>query len=360
MGIQAFVPSGGGGTPGFDYIASVRMETYNRSWSQSGAAGNYILTSNNLSNGYAYFVGPGGTFGTPLGQVINLTGPFTTVNIVAPTGDYISLHKVAVKSTTVFNNALAAFSSFPSVITSSGNFVLPNNALPLVNVMLGGAGGGGGPDGHGGGGGGGGGVVKLTAYQAVGTTAIVIGGGAGSSGKGGDTYFGNVYALGGGGGGAHHYAAPSQGGANGGGGGGYNGSHYGYTSRAGTTQTSSIGLGTKGTPLYHGGHAGGYCTDGSSNNNNRGGGGGGSASAGYNGARSSGGRGGDAHVDTTHGTGTISIGSGGYGNAHHGGHDDYGTHSGSHYGHGGRGAYGDGWGAGGGGNGVVVVRYYIP
>jgi len=123
MGIQAFVPSGGGGTPGFDYIASVRMETYNRSWSQSGAAGNYILTSNNLSNGYAYFVGPGGTFGTPLGQVINLTGPFTTVNIVAPTGDYISLHKVAVKSTTVFNNALAAFSSFPSVITSSGNFV---------------------------------------------------------------------------------------------------------------------------------------------------------------------------------------------------------------------------------------------
>ena len=48
MGIQAFVPSGGGGTPGFDYIASIRMETYNRSWTQSGAAGTILYDPANL------------------------------------------------------------------------------------------------------------------------------------------------------------------------------------------------------------------------------------------------------------------------------------------------------------------------
>ena len=356
MGIQAFVPSGGGGTPGFDYIASIRMETYNRSWTQSGAAGNYVLTSNNMNNGYAYFVGPGGTTGIPLGQIVNLTDSFTRIDIVAPTNDYISLYKVAVKSTSVFNNALAAFSSFPSVISSSGNFVLPNNALPLVNVLLGGAGGGGGTDGHGGGGGGGGGVVKLTAYQAVGTTAIVIGGGAGGNSKGGDTYFGNVYALGGSAGG-HHSQAGQTGGANGGGAGG----HATNSGGAGVVQTSSTGLGTKGSPTYSGGYSGGSVNyTGNDRNRWRGGGGGGSNGAGFAGLYNDGGRGGAAHIDTTHGTGTISIGSGGYGCAHHGGHNDYGDHSGSHYGHGGRGAYGDGWGAGGGGNGVVVVRYYIP
>jgi hypothetical protein len=358
MGIQSFTPSGGGGTPGFDYIASVRMETYNRSWSQTGAAGTYILTSNNLSNGYAYFIVGGTTYGTPLGQVINIPGTFTRIDIVAPVGDYISLNKVAVKSTTVFNNALAGFSSFPSVITSSGNYVLPNNALPLINVVLGGAGGGGGGSNHGGGGGGGGSVVKLSAYQAVGTTAIVIGGGGGEQSKGGDTYFGNVYALGGGGGATHANDGPSQGGANGGGAGGWSGYR---TGASGVTQTASTGLGTKGSPQFIGGYKGGDASNNGDAHNNRGGGGAGAAGNGFNGAASSGGEGGPGHVDTTTAPYTFTIGAGGQGRSHYNrSSENYGTHSGAQYGHGGHGRSGDWGGPGGGGNGLVVVRYYIP
>ena len=121
MGIQSFVPAGGGGTPGFDYIASIRMETYNRSWTQSGAAGNYILTSNNMNSGYVYFVGSGSTTGAPLGKVVNVSHSFTRLDIVAPTGDFMSLYKASVKSTTLFNNPFANFASFPSVISSSVN-----------------------------------------------------------------------------------------------------------------------------------------------------------------------------------------------------------------------------------------------
>ena len=358
MGIQAFVPSGGGGTPGFNYIASVRMETYNRSWSQTGAAGNYILTSNNLSNGYAYFVVGGTTFGTPLGQVVNITGTFTRIDIVAPVGDFISLHKVAVKSTTVFNNALSGFSSFPSVITSSGNYVLPNNALPLINVVLGGAGGGGGGGNHGGGGGGGGGVVKLSAYQAVGTTAIVIGSGGGGNAKGGDTYFGNVYALGGGGGGEHGSAPSHASGANGGGGGGWSGNASGAL---GVTQTASTGLGVKGSPVYYGGFRGGNSSNNGNAHDNRGGGGAGAAGDGSIGYASSGGEGGPGHVDTTSAPYTFTIGAGAQGRSHHNrSGSDYGSHQGTQYGHGGHGRSGDYGGPGGGGSGLVVVRYYIP
>ena len=205
MGIQAFVPSGGGGTPGFDYIASIRMETYNRSWTQAGAAGNYIVTSNLNNPGYAYFVGAT-TTGTPLNKVVNVGHAFTRIDIIAPTGDFVSLSKAAVKSTSVFSNPFANFASFPSTITSSGNFVLPTSALPLVTALIVGGGGGGGYH-HSGGGGGGGGVVKLNGYLAVGTTSCTIGSGQGAnqsgsnSGRGGDTYFGNVFAYGGGAGG---------------------------------------------------------------------------------------------------------------------------------------------------------------
>ena len=135
MGIQSFTPSGGGGTPGFDYIASINMTTFNRSWAQSGAAGNYVLTSNNNNSGYVYFVGAT-TTGGPLGKVVVVNHAFTTVNIIAPTGDFMSLYKASVKSTTVFANPFAGFSSFPSIISGSGNFVLPTSALPLVDVVV--------------------------------------------------------------------------------------------------------------------------------------------------------------------------------------------------------------------------------
>jgi len=243
------------------------MQTYNRSWAQGGTPGYYAMYSTNQENGYVYFVGSGTTTGAPLNRLTNITHAFTRIDVVAPVNDMISLYKAKVKATTEFANALASFASFPSVISSSGNFVLPNNALPLVNVMLHGGGGGGGR--HAGGGGAGAGIVKLTAYQAVGTTSVTVGGGGGGQhrsasnewgGSGSATFFGNVYALGGGGGAPHAQTAnnspftPSSGHANGGGGGSHNGAGSGGS---GTTQTSTTGLGTTGSPVYFGGNAGG-------------------------------------------------------------------------------------------------------
>ena len=281
MGIQSFTPSGGGGTPGFDYIASVQMETFNRSWTQSGAAGKYIVTSAGFNNGYAYFICGGATIGTPIGQVVTLAAPFTRIDIVAPQNDYISLSKVAVKSTSLFANPFAAFSSFPSIVGSSGNFVLPSNALPLVNVLVLGAGGG--TEGHSGGGGGGG-VVSLTAYQAVGTTSCTIGAHANTS-RGGDTYFGAVHALGGGGGSANQSqnGTAVRNGANGAGsGGGSQWSTGGSNVLGGTGSAStSTNMGIKGSPQGWSGHNGGF--SGANLTFNHGGaGGGGATSAGQN------------------------------------------------------------------------------
>lgn len=369
MGIQSFTPSGGGGTPGFDYIASIRMETYNRSWAQGGAAGNYIVTSNNNNSGYAYFVGSV-TVGTPLGQVINITQPFTRIDIVAPTNDYISLSKVAVKNTTVFNNALAGFSSFPSIINASGNFVLPNASLPLVDVMIVGAGGG--AHGHSSGGGGGG-IVKLTAYQAVGTTSVTVGANPGQSDtqKGGDSYFGNVYALGGGGGfygkSKNFNVNPQLGaqGANGAGAGhgspGEGGTGAGHAGYPGTTQTAILGMGTKGTPTYNGGFTGGALGGGFTPNH----GGAGGAGAGGNGGdrtnTSMQAVGGIGHTSNFTGTNLI-YGTGG-GGSHHSSPEVTGIYpSQSHplsFGTGRSSSHGTSFQEGI-GNGGVLVRYYIP
>ena len=357
MGIQAFVPSGGGGTPGFDYVASIRMETYNRSWTQSGAAGTYILTSNNNNSGYVYFVGAT-TTGSPLGKVVNVTHAFTRLDIVAPTGDFMSLHKAAVKSTTVFANPFAAFASFPSILTSSGNFVLPTSALPLINAVVVGGGGGGGGD-HAGGGGGGGGVVKLIGYQAVGTTSVSIGGfggngGHGNGGNGGSTYFGNVFALAGGGGAGSSGNPSTSGLSNGGGGNGHNGHN---NAGIGNGSSWSEGTGTQtGTATHHGGHNGT-----GKNGNHAGGGGGGAggnATTNANGNTYPG-NAGPAHSWDITGS-SQPYGGGGPGGAHSPdrGLGSHSQHSG--YGHGGHGAHnGNATNTGGGGNGVVIVRYYI-
>lgn len=352
MGIQSFIPSSGGGTPGFDYIASIHMITYNRSWTQSGAPGNYVLSSYNKNSGYAYFVGSGVTTGIPLGYVAAVSHSFTSINIVAPTNDYISLFKAAAKTTSVFNNALDGFSSFPSILTTSGNFVLPNSALPLVNCHVIGAGGGGA---HYGGGGGGGGVVKLTAYQAVGTTAVTVGAAGVSSGTGttgGSSYFGNVYALGGGYGSCNGGAGGN--GANGGG-----GSHHGGNTGApgtGIVQTSSTGLGLVGSPAYFGGYSGGTSTN-NHNSDHYGAGGGGAGGVGANRTGTGSVAGGPGHASDIEGT-TRYYGSGG-GGAQHSSPAAAGTYSTErYYGAGGRGT--------GGSNtqdampGAVIVRYYIP
>jgi hypothetical protein len=334
------------------FVASVHMQTYSRTWAQGGTPGYYAMYSTNQENGYVYFVGAT-TTGAPLNRLVYISHAFTSINIIAPTNDMVSLYKAKVKATTEFPNAFANFSSFPSIISSSGNFVLPNNALPLVNVMLVGSGGGGGH--HSGGGGGGGGIVKLTAYQAVGTTSVTVGSAPGNSNNGNSTYFGNVYAIGGGGGGNHGHTGRGfntrgEAVANGGGGGGHSGTHAGGT---GTVQTTSTGLGSSGSPTYTGGYQGGQCqADGSWNFVGAGG-----AGAGGNGANRTNSTdtnsGGPGHVSNITGSDyTYSLGAGG--GSHSPGRQ--GAHSGN-YGSGGHGGQNDG---GGGIQGVVVVRYYIP
>jgi hypothetical protein len=132
---------GGGGQANMTFVASIHMNTYNRSWAQGGTPGYYAMYSTNQENGYAYFVGSGTTTGVALNRLANITHSFTRIDVIAPQNDMISLYKAKVKSTTEFPNPFAAFSSFPSIIQSSGNFVLPNNALPLVNLVVVGGGG---------------------------------------------------------------------------------------------------------------------------------------------------------------------------------------------------------------------------
>jgi hypothetical protein len=346
---------GGGGQANMTYVASIHMETYNRSWAQGGTAGYYAVYSTNQENGYAYFVGAT-TTGVPLNRLANITHSFTRIDVIAPTNDMLSLYKAKVKATTVFENALSGFASFPSIITSSGNFVLPNNALPLVNVLI--VGGGGGCHNHSGGGGGGG-VVKLTAYQAVGTTSVTVGttpGNNATNSPGGASYFGNVYALGGAGGpGVNEVSSP---GANGAGGGNHSnpGSQTNYS--LGITQTSSTGLGTSGSPVYQGGFRGGYNYQPSHTGRHMGGGGGGAGGNGQDRNNFTGGTtGGAGHGSDITGS-TRYYGSGGGGADHDGQYQ--GSYSTERY---------IGAGANSGHNsshntsghtGGVVVRYYIP
>jgi hypothetical protein len=358
---------GGGGQANMTYVASIHMSTYNRSWAQGGTAGYYGLFSVNQENGYAYFVGSGVSTGAPLNRLTNISHAFTRIDIIAPTNDMISLYKAKVKSTTVFNNPFDAdpsigknaISAFPSTIRSSGNFVLPNNALPLVNVLLVG---GGGDAYHHGGGGAGGGVVKLTAYQAVGTTSVTIGAGRSSNGSnvaGGSTFFGNVYALGGQSA-VDHSNNPTSLGANGAGASGYAGSLR--NGGSGVTQTTSTGLGATGSPVYHGGFSGGGAHgNGGGTHRHQGGGGGGAGGDGPTkpSGTTGGSAGGNGHYSDINGSG-LHYGFGGGGADHHGnsssGDGSWPSHGANGYGHGGRSTYNNHTG---GDSGAVIVRYYI-
>ena len=369
-GFNTVPASGGGGglLPNMNYVGSVHMSTFNRSWAQSGTAGYYAVYSANQENGYAFFVGTGTTTGVSLNRMINITHSFTRIDIIAPQNDVVSLYKVKVKSTTVFNNPFDGFvnSSYPTLIQSSGNFILPNAALPLVNVAIVGGGGGGGlsHSGHGGGGGGGGGnVVKLTAISAVGATGVTIGAlGAGgdTGGAGGTTYFGNVYALGGGGGGSHGYKGTTGTHGNGGGKAGA----YSYdTGSSGTSQSTSTGLGSQGSPVFHGGHAGGGAGAGSHSDNRGGGGGGGSAGVGGEGGAGFAGAGGPGHIsDIWTGSANTKFGAGGRSACPNGTLGSDPMSGFTNFGHGGTTNHSTGSQLNGnnGGVGTVVVRYYIP
>lgn len=369
MGIQSFVPSSGGGMPGASFIASIKMTTYNRSWTQAGGPGDYVLVSQNHSAGYAYFVYGGSSVGVPLGKVVNMPSGFTRIDIVAPQNDYIILYKVATKSTNIFSNPLAnipasshdslvqgiGFIANVSIIRASASpgFTMPENAAPLGNILVVGAGGKGI---HHGGGGGGGGVVKLTGFPLA-TTNITIGAGSTNSSQGGATYFGSVYALGGG---------SQTNSSSGGGGSGANGagasSHNGstYSGGSGTVQTSGTGLGTTGSPLYYGGFSGGNAKS-IDSSHHVGGAGGGAGGAGDSAINKRGGTtGGMGHYSDITGVAAY-YGAGGSGSDHHS--NSASGNANPTYAHGTLTSYGFGGASyynsdGPADNGAVIVRYY--
>jgi len=289
---------GGGGQANMTYVASIHMNTYNRSWAQGGTPGYYAVYSTNQEQGYAYFVGAT-TTGIPLNRLVYVSHAFTTINVIGMANDMLSLYKAKVKSTTEFLNPFAAFVSFPAVHTSSTNFVLPNAALPLVNAVIVGPGGPGGHGEHhgGGGGGGGGGVIKLTAFPASGTTAVNIGshyGGNNGATSSNRTYFGSVWAAAGGGGG-HSRGHSGGAGANSGGSTHNNQSPNGYTYGTGGDAGGFAGHN------YHGGFKGSHGSS-SNNHHSRGGGGGGAGGDGNAGHQHGGGQGGAGHISDIEGS----------------------------------------------------------
>jgi hypothetical protein len=364
---------GGGGIPSMNFIGSIFLSTFSRSWAQGGTSGNYAIYSANQENGYAYFVGSSVTTGIPLNKMGAVNHAFTSINIVGIGGDLISLYKVKVKTTTQFTQGLSDF-PYSSLVTGASATVsttqaysVPSNALSLVNVLIvggGGAAGAGHGGTHGGGGGGGGGnIVKLTGVQPPVPIQITIGAG-GTSGSsndmgnpGGTTFFGNFYALGGGGGGSWNNR-PGGIGGNGGGAGAGNISQGG----SGTSQGSASGLGTAGLlpPAGHGGNAGGAVSDNSSGLTKRGGGGGGAGGIGGTGSDGSGGAGGPGLVSDMSGS-NVSYAPGGYGVQPNGGTGA--GWSGTPFGAGGQDTINGHSNSSGqigspGRSGVVVVRYY--
>ena len=349
---------GGGGQPNMTFVGSVNMSTYNRTWAQGGAAGNYMISSTDQLFGFVYFVGSGIVTGGSMNRLIPVNHTFTSINIVGTQGDLVSLYKAKIKATTEYTNALTTFpyssTATPTIatLTSGTSHSLPANSLPFINVVMVGGGGGGGR--HGGGGGGGGNVFSLLGWPTTSTISYSIGSGTGyeSASNGGNTTFGNIYALGGGYGAAHGNSGGV--GANGGGGGGHSGSG---TGGLGIKQDSTNGFVqfTVNTVNY-GGNQGG--------NSNGSYGGGGAGAGGAASART----GGPGYLSSITGSG-VYFGSGA-GGGHHGSSQGYFGGSGwsqGGYGAGGHGGNGDvnttpnvldGKGTAG-GNGVIVIKSFI-
>jgi hypothetical protein len=374
MAIQSFRPSGGG-SGALSYIGAVYMSTYNRSWAQAGAAGNYAVYSQNQEFGYAYFIGSGMTTGISLNKMAAVSHAFTRIDIVGTAGDIVSLYKAQVKATTVYSGALQAFpyttaaTKSVQTLTTSGTYTHSTAAgiLGLVNVILvggGGASGGGHGAAHAGGGGGGGGnVVILNAIPVAATTDIVVGANGvyptgvtnKTGGNGGTTYFGNLYAIGGGGGGGWD-SRPGIAGGNGGGGGGESSAG---TGGKGTVQTASQGLDISGSVGFYGGRAGGQGNSAASTSS-RGGGGGGALGDGSGGGNGSGGDGGLGYATTFSGTNTM-LGAGGYATSYAAGNGiDRRSGYTASYGCGGQGSGGEAAGQTGvnGQPGVILVGVY--
>jgi hypothetical protein len=356
MGIQSFTPSSGGGTPGFDFVASIKMDTLSRTWARPGAAGLYALTSLSLKSGYAYFRGSSVSTGTPLNNIVQVDHSFTSIDIVGFKDDYISLNKASVKPTTalssvgtLFNDWFANSKTTRNVLTFSASsiFTLPSYSIPLYDYMIVGAGGA--ASGHTGGGGGGGGIAINLLYPYTSPITVTIGAAGNNFGKGvrsGDTSWGSITTVYGGGNGTGHRNGEGAGAAGGNGGGA--GGHQ-TANAAGGAGMAIVGAGS-----YSGGHSGGN-GQGSNGSWNRGGGGGGALGPGTSG--DSGGAGGLALVSDFAGAPYAYSGGGG-GNSH-----TTSTPSGPAggvYGNFGHGAGGDAYknDSGKGADGVGIARFY--
>jgi hypothetical protein len=359
MGIQSFRPSSGGGVPGMGYIASIFMETYARNWSQAGTAGYYMMSSQNNSTGYMYFVGTGTTTGGPLGQTLYVSHSFTSIQIVASKNDLVSLYKAATKTTTDLANPGTKFADwlYNSKYTSytvksqtSGSWTLPSVGLPLIDAVVVGGGGGGS---HHAAGGGGGGVVSLSYYpiNSTGVHNYTVGDAGYNNGSGGNTVFNtNIIALGGGG-----AAGNNQNGYSGGSGGGAgrqstSGTYYGgsatQTSPSLSAPTTAVGYGNRGGNI-----------SGGSSSNHHGAGGGGAGGAGADTSSPNPTPGGPGHFSQID---YLYYGAGGSGSNHDTQKDAFNGGVGTALGHGNPGQGGSaGWNNHTyGQKGIVIVRYY--
>lgn len=358
MGIQSFKPASGGGIPGMAYIASIFMETYGRVWSQAGTAGYYMMSSQNNSTGYMYFVGDT-TTGGPLGQTLYVSHAFTSIQIVASKNDLVSLYKASTKTTTELSNPgpkyadwlyNSKYTSYTFKTQTSGSWTLPSVGLPLMDVLVVGGGGGGH---HHGGGGGAGGVVSLSYYPVAsnGVHNYTVGDAGFNNSDGSNSVFNtNIIALGGAGAGSNNQNGKPGGSGSGAArqstSGNYSGGAATQTSPTVSSPTTAVGYGSRGGNI-----------SGGSSGNHHGAGGGGAGGQGVDTSSPNPTPGGPGHfsaIDYTY------YGAGGSGSNHDTQKDVFNGGVGAAQGHGNPGQGGSSnWNANTSGQkGIIIVRYY--
>jgi hypothetical protein len=194
MGVQSFVPSGGG-KPGQTFVGQIHMTFAARVWNQSGGPGFYRTESSGGKAGYVYYLGPSPTVVVPVGAVAQIDNAFTSIKVIGNQFDMISLYKAQVKPT-----SSTSLSSQITTITTSGTYKFNSNQVGFIDALI--IGGGGGASHHSAGGGAGGIVLLKSFPMEIGANiSVTVGSGGsasgGSSSPGGDSVFLNHVALGG-------------------------------------------------------------------------------------------------------------------------------------------------------------------
>ena len=246
--------------------------------------------------------------------------------------------------------------------TGNGTFSVTSGGNIEVLVVAGGGGGAGGsPSNDGNGGGGAGGFLETTLDIVTGSYAVTVGaggsGGAASAaspgGDGGSSIFSTLTAIGGGGGGSD------------------TGTNNGRAGGSGGGASCSATGGTGGSAASGQGYAGGNAGAGGGPGGGGGGGGGASAAGGTGGQSIAGGVGGAGRASSISGSSTLYAGGGGGsswtssgGTGGTGGGGRGGSRTGAYSGiagsvntGGGGGAGTGGYASGGGGSGIVIIRY---